>query len=75
MQQDIKNEYGTKINISMIRKAKKDVIDKVVRNYKEFGFLWDYAVAIRKNNPGSIVKMQMPNSPAIFERYYTSLRY
>ena len=77
MQEEIRNKYGTKVNISMIKRAKKDVINKVVMNYKEeFGFLWDYAAAIRESNPGSTVKMQvhrqMPNSPAVFERYYIS---
>ena len=31
--EDIRNEYGTKVNINMIRRAKNDVADKIVRNY------------------------------------------
>ena len=38
----------------------------------------NYAVAISESNPGSTVKMQvhrqMPNSPAVFERYYISFQ-
>ncbi|XVF01914.1 hypothetical protein REPUB_Repub04eG0130700 [Reevesia pubescens] len=75
VQEAINQEYGTWVKISMIRRAKKDVIDKVVNNYKEqFEHLWDYANAIRETNAGNTVKMQvhrpLPTSPAVFQRYY-----
>ncbi|XVE96115.1 hypothetical protein REPUB_Repub02eG0193500 [Reevesia pubescens] len=79
VQEAISQEYKTMVKISMVIRAKKKVIDKVVNNYKEqFDHLWDYANAIRESNSGSIVKMQMhkplPNSAVIFQRYYVCLR-
>ncbi|XVF37601.1 hypothetical protein REPUB_Repub20aG0023700 [Reevesia pubescens] len=69
------HEYRVGVNISMIREAKKQVVDHVVSNYKkEFGYLWSYAKAIRKSNPSSTVKLKvyrnMPSSPLVFQRCY-----
>ncbi|XVF30466.1 hypothetical protein REPUB_Repub16aG0060300 [Reevesia pubescens] len=75
VQEAMSHEYRTGVNISMIRRAKKEVVEKVVSNYKEeFGYLWSYAKAIKKSNPGSAVRMKVnrniPSAPAIFQRYY-----
>ncbi|XVF34154.1 hypothetical protein REPUB_Repub18cG0034000 [Reevesia pubescens] len=78
VQEAISHEYRTRVKISMIRRAKKQVVDKVVSNYKEeFGYLWSYAKTIKETNKGSTLKMKvhipLPNAQPIFQRYYICL--
>ncbi|OMO84172.1 Transposase, MuDR, plant [Corchorus capsularis] len=74
---DVRKKYGVGVKMTMVRRAKKEVFDDVIQNYsKEFSLLWDYALAIRKSNPGSTTLLQVHqtdpegNSNPVFDRFY-----
>ncbi|OMO59015.1 Transposase, MuDR, plant [Corchorus capsularis] len=72
------DDWGVNVNLSMVRRAKKEIFDQIVLNYeKEFGQLNNYANELKRTNPGSTVilksKKGTVNSPPVFERMFICL--
>ncbi|OMO71489.1 Transposase, MuDR, plant [Corchorus capsularis] len=69
-------KFGFDVNLSMVRRAKKLLVDEVFLNYeKEFSHLEEYAAALKEHSPGTSVWMKCniddPEKPGkVFERYY-----
>ncbi|MBA0757838.1 hypothetical protein Gotri_020900 [Gossypium trilobum] len=68
-------EMNVNVNMTMCRRAKKMVKDKLAEIFvEEFSMLWDYADELRLQNPGNTIKMVVnrgtPKSPPHFKRFY-----
>ncbi|OMO85410.1 Transposase, MuDR, plant [Corchorus capsularis] len=74
----VSERYGLDVELSMVKRAKRDVVRSVAANYeKEFASLQAYGEEIKKTNVGSSVWMQCHKdtveSPPLFQRYYICL--
>ncbi|OMO98822.1 Transposase, MuDR, plant [Corchorus capsularis] len=57
---DAKADYGVEVYMSMVRRAKKKIMDAVVINYEEqYRVLSSYAKVVRETNPGSTVQLRI----------------
>ena len=71
----VKEIYGLEVSFSMVKRAKKIVLDSVVINFEEqFRHLMTYADMIRKSDPDAtvdvVVHREAEGSEPIFERMY-----
>ena len=74
----LKEDHSIDVNNSMIRRAKRQIVQKNIANYEdEYAHVRAYGNIIMQTNKGSTVVIkvhrEIPSSPPIFDRLYVCL--